>query len=295
MSRTLLFGPAVFAIGLPLISLGRDDSSTAKILRATHWISYAPTHYYPAALPPLMPSSASLTSDLTTLRGAGFDGIITYSSDVEAIPEIAEKLSFRALLLGLWNPWSAIERKSVLSAVAKHRRLIAGIIVGNEGILTGRYQIDALCDAMGDISRRTGKPVSTTEPLDWILGEPRLVECSNFITVNAHPYFSDRRTPGAAVQWTIDAWNAVRGRYPQKPVLFKEVGLPSGGAEGLSETGQAIYYGGLANSQVVFSYFEAFDADPRFKAAPIEQFWGLWRNDRTPKVVVSALPWNRKR
>jgi hypothetical protein len=42
---------------------------------------------------------------------------------------------------------------------------------------------------------------------------------------------------------------------------------------------------------VTFVYFEALDAAPRFKQGAIEQSWGLWHSDRTPKSVVGALPW----
>ena len=39
-------------------------------------------------------------------------------------------------------------------------------------------------------------------------------------------------------------------------------------------------------------YFEAFDA--RFKDGPIEQSWGLWRSDRTPKLIIQILPWRKE-
>src|SRR5262249_22644494 len=158
---------------------------------------------------------------LTVLRRAGFDGLITYGAELEAIPALAEKIGFRSMLIGIWDPWSPIERLELLKAVREHRKLIAGVIVGNEGLLSGRYSVDSLCDAMTDLRQATSKPVSSTEPVDWILGEPRLAECSTFLSVNAHPYFSNHQKPEEAVQWTVSAWDAIRRKYPQSPLLFK--------------------------------------------------------------------------
>jgi exo-beta-1,3-glucanase (GH17 family) len=198
------------------------------------------------------------------------------------------------MLLGVWNPFSAAEKTQATRVVREHRRLIAGLIVGNEGLLTGRYNIEALCRAMRDFQAATGKPVSTTEPVEWLLAEPQMASCSSFITVNAHPYFSNQKTPAQAVQWTVEAWEAVRSAYHDKPLLFKEVGLPSAGDDGLSEEAQKEYYVVLAKTPVVFSYFEAFNATPRFKEGLIEQSFGLWTSDRRPKAVVQALPWREK-
>jgi exo-beta-1,3-glucanase (GH17 family) len=165
------------------------------------------------------------------------------------------------------------------------------LIVGNEGLMTGRYSVDRLCAVMRELEQETGKLVSTTETLDWLLSDPAPANCSTFITANAHPLFNGDRQPGPAAQWTVDAWNVLRTRYPTKLLLLKEVGLPSAGASDLSPQGQASYYAALALTTVKFSYFEAFDATPRFKDSLIEQSWGLWRSDRTPKLVVSRLPW----
>ena len=285
------FVPMVLPVAL---SAPPGEAELRCILAETRWIAYAPTHYFPAESPPVLPSEADLVADLKVLRRAGFDGLITYGSDVERIPALADQVGFRRLLVGIWNPFSASERASVLRSVHEHGGLIVGVVVGNEGLSAGRYHLEALCAAMAEIGRSTGKPVSTTEPIDWLLSEPRLADCSTFLTVNAHPYFSNRKSPIDAVAWTLEAWNAVRKWFPTKPVLFKEVGLPSVGI-GSGEENQKEYYLRLARTQVVFAYFEAFDATSRFKNGIVEQSWGLWRSDRTPKAIVDALPWSSAR
>jgi exo-beta-1,3-glucanase (GH17 family) len=144
---------------------------------------------------------------------------------------------------------------------------------------------------MEEIRSLSSKPVSTTEPVDWLLSEPKIAQCSSFLTANAHPFFSGQTQPKEAVEWTTQSWQAARKKYPNKDLLFKEVGLPTNGATGLSELAQLEYYKNLANTSVVFSYFEAFDATARFKSDLIEQSWGLWTHDRRPKAIVAVLPW----
>jgi exo-beta-1,3-glucanase (GH17 family) len=261
----------------------------ATILAESHWIAYAPNGYYPNASPPVVPSRESLRTDLTVLHDAGFTGLITYGATLPMIADVAQQVGFRAMLLGVWDPFDPAERARALQTVNAHSQLIVGIIVGNEGLMTGRYTIERLCSAMGEIRAVTRKPVSTTEPVDFALSEQRICECSDFITVNAHPYFSNQKEPHAAVLWTQQASDAVHARYPRKPALLKEVGLPTAGDAVLSENTQAEYYKLLAATDVPFAYFEAYDS--HFKTGAIEQSWGLWHADRTPKPVVGSLPW----
>jgi exo-beta-1,3-glucanase (GH17 family) len=261
------------------------------VINDIRWISYAPTNYYPAETPPVMPDQSSIRADLEVIRRAGFTGLITYGSAVEGLPEMARRTGFKTLLIGIWNPLDTREVKKAIDASRRNPGLIGGVIVGNEGLSRGDYTIEQVCNVMSDVRKSTGKPVTSTEPVDVLLSETRLGRCSSFVTVNAHPYFSGKKLPDAAVHWTLEAWEAVRREFPNKPALFKEVGLPTGGDPDLSEDAQRQYYERLALTPVRFAYFEAFDATPRFKHGLVEQFWGLWRSDRTPKSIVAALPW----
>lgn len=287
---------SVLLFALPALTCEASSAGNlGAVLKTTHWIAYAPTHYYPGESPPVLPSFEDVLADLTVLRQAGFDGLITYGVDMIRIPEAARRAGFRNVILGIWDPTNKSERENVLRATSEYKKLVVGVIIGNEGLSAGRYSVEHLCAAMAEIRSAIAKPVSTTEPVDWFFGEPRLSECSDFLTVNAHPYFSNRRNPTDAVRWTLDAWQALSQRYPKKPMIFKEVGLPTTGRDGLTEEVQKEYFLRLARTSVIFAYFEAFDATPRFKDGAVEQSWGLWRADRTPKEIVWALPWRASR
>lgn len=291
--RVLPWILCVWALGLTASTsvAGELGGDFALRLERTRWVAYAPTNYYPAERPPVFPTDESVRRDLQVLREYGFDGLVTYSAEVESVPRIAREVGFRAMLLGVWDPTDATERQKALRSIRQEGRLIIGLIVGNEGVLTARYRVADLCATMAALKTATAKPVSTTEPADLILGMPKLVECSDFITVNAHPFFAGQKDPQEAVAWTIATWDDLRKEYPSKALVFKEVGLPSAGEPALSDDNQRRYYELLGRTSVRFVYFEAFDASPRFKEGAVEQSWGLFTNGRKPKAVVKALPW----
>ncbi len=250
------------------------------------WVAYAPTGYHPRVSPPVRPSDASLRADLEVLRKAGFDGLVTYGAELESIPLIAEQVGFRGLLLGVWQPDNPKELAKA-KAAAKHE-IVVGIIVGNEGLTFSRYALASLRSAMEEIKRETGKPVSTTEVIESYFTKPELIAWSDFLAVNAHPYHHNIRDAQRAVEWTVKSYENLLKRAAGKPLLFKEVGLPSAGAEGLSEETQAQYYTLLGQTRVRFVWFEAFDG-PWKTWATAEPHWGLWRSNRRPKPVVRLI------
>jgi exo-beta-1,3-glucanase (GH17 family) len=283
----LRFAPVILLVGLKAEPSQSEPQKIARLqarLFKTVWVAYAATNYNPEVHPPVMPRDVSIRADLRTLKAAGFTGLVTYGSDLAAIPRIAEEVGFESLLLGVWAPADFEEMQ--LAKKAARSRLTVGVIVGNEGLMFHRYTPAQLKHAMDEIRHDTGKPVSTTEIIEQYFTKPELAEWSDFLTVNAHPYFHSVRDPSSAVEWTTRAYHNLADRFPRKPLLFKEVGLPTGG-EGLNEKSQLDYYEALCKSDVKFVFFEAFDA--QFKKGPMEQSWGLFHTNRTPKPAVAVV------
>jgi exo-beta-1,3-glucanase (GH17 family) len=256
------------------------------LLRQTRWVAYAPTSYNPDARPPAIPSDASVSADLQVLRRAGFDGLITYGSELPSIVYLAAQESFSAVLLGVWDPSSQSE--IALAVVAARNPVVKGIIVGNEGLMFRRYGSETLRRAMEQVRRETGKPVSTTEVIETFYTNRDLVDWSDFITVNAHPYFHGHRDPVRAVDWTLGAWDRLTRQIPDKPIFFKEVGLPvAGAAENNGQNQSEFYFRLLTTTDVQFAFFEAFDQ--LYKSGPVEESWGIFRADRSPKPAAAVL------
>ncbi len=255
------------------------------------WAAYSPTHYNPNT--GVSPSAASIRQDLQTLLAAGFNGIVTYGADGvlgTLVPQIAQEVGFTGMIMGVWDPTSSTELANAVAA--KDYSVVVGYSVGNEG-LNVRYTLAQLEQAMQYLRDQTGKPVTTTEELgDYLPPNPlssTLLSLGDWIFPNVHPYFAGILDPAQAVDWTVARYHDFQG-LTTRPVLFKEVGLPSDGDTNniLSEEGQAVYYRLLWNTDVPFVYFEAFDQYWK-TALPVEPHWGIFRSDRTPKRALASI------
>ncbi len=248
------------------------------------WVAYSP----PSANPNknIEASTEAIGEDLAVLRRAGFTGLVTYGSTGimgHDLPTLAQSTGFQGLIMGIWDP---MNQEEIANAKASAKLPITlGFCVGNEG-LHKRYELPVLSAAIESLRKATGKPVTTTEEIDDY-SDNALLQLGDWVFPNAHPYFHNQLDPDAAVRWTRAAYeDTVRraGRF----VMFKEVGLPTAGGPGLSEANQENYYQELAKTSVQFVYFEAFD-QPWKTDLPVEPHWGIFRSDRTPKLLAAYL------
>lgn len=272
-------------LSVDVIAADSDSSDIAQVLRQTRWVDFAPTGYDPEAVPASRPTGESIRTDLRFLRRAGFDGVITYGQDLPSITELAVAEGFLAILIGIWDPSSQSEIS--LAVIAAKNPAVKGIIVGNEVLTFRRSTPDVLRRAMEQVRRETGKPVSTTEIIEAFYSNQDLIGWSDFITVNAHAYFHGHRDPVRAVDWTLGAWDRL-ARLEDKPTLFKEIGLPTnGGVENSEQNQREFYFRMLTTTTVQFAFFEGYDQP--WKTGPVEESWGLFRADRSPKPAGMVL------
>lgn len=258
-------------------------------------VSFAPTNFDPTQ--GIYPLEESLREDLRVLRQAGFTGVVTYGSErtLQHIPRLAREEGFQVVVMGLFNIRSLEEFSNAVAAAP----FVDGYSVGNEGLESppcsqGWYSRSELEDVINRLRTATGKPVTTTEQIDDYFCDPTLLDLGDFIFPNAHPFWHNLRLPQPAAEWTAGQFEVLKGRMAtrgvQKPLLFKEVGLPSTGCPECSEPHQAEYYHRLEQfklaGRLLFSYFEAYD-QPWKTSHPVEPHWGLFRSDRSPKEVVS--------
>ncbi len=253
---------------------------------ALRWVAYAP----PLADPDkgIEASAQMIADDVAVLRRAGFTGLVSYSSTGTVgrhLPQLAQSAGFKGLILGVWDPANNDELASAEQAASTS--IVLGYSVGNEG-LGKRYDLPVLSSAIARLKTATGKRVTTTEEIDDY-SDPSLLALGDWVFPNAHPYFHGQIAPDPAVTWTEAAFEDMT-RRAKRFVLFKEVGLPTAGdaQDRLSEANQLKYYDTLIRKRVRFVYFEAFD-QPWKTHLPIEPHWGIFRSDRTPKLLGAKL------
>lgn len=247
------------------------------LLLSRCWVAYSPTNYNPET--GVEPSEESLRADLQQLHNAGFDGLVTYGANGR-IPQLAEAAGFQGMLFGVWDPNNAAEMALAKEAAKEH--IVSGFVIGNEG-LDVRYTFEELKNAIAEIKEASGKPVTTTEEMgDY--GQKAVMELGDWVFPNVHPYFANQKEASDAVHWTMQQFEIFRANTT-KPVLFKEVGLPTSGDPEMNETKQADYYCQLRQTSVKFVWFEAYDQAWK-RSLPIEPHWGLFTKDRVPKEVI---------
>jgi len=258
-----------------------DESRLRKSLCSLRWIAFAPTNFDPQG--GVFPSDESLWADLQTLKQAGFTGLITYGAAVLE-PELAQKAGFQAMIVGIWDPQSKEETARAQRAASFE--IVLGFAMGNEG-LGVRYDRGTLKAAIEELRRTTSKPVTTSEQIEDYEGDPWLLALGDFVLPNAHPYWHALTDPQQAAVWTENQFRRLAGKTP-KPILFKEVGLPSAGDPDVSEQNQAEYYRILGKSKICSAFFEFAD-QPWKQWAPVEPHWGLFHQDRSPKLTAQLL------
>ena len=257
--------------------------------------------------------AASIRADLETLRPR-FDGLITYDAvhGAEQIPALAAALHYRALILGVWDPFDAAQLAAALRAAQQFPQLVVGVSLGNELLFSRRADPARLAALVAQVrARYPALPLSTTEPfhLYYQPDTAPLLAQLDFLLANVHPVFQPWFRHAAdrdAAQFVV---NVVAQLAPHAcgPVLVKETGVPTApAAAGFSEQRQAGFYRALRAAFApgptgAFAYFSAFDAP--WRAADVtgvpgarpgtheeEAHWGLFDAGRRPKPAARELP-----
>jgi exo-beta-1,3-glucanase (GH17 family) len=286
-------------------ALARLESAMAH----DRFVTYAPTALTVIDGVVTPASEESVRADLKALRPY-FDGIITYSArdGAEFVPQIAQELGFKAVIIGLWSPADQEELRNALTATKKYPKLVVGLSLGNEIVFGQRGTWDNLKTYI-DLTRQRvpGVPLTVTEPfaqfLDGDAGDVR--DDMDFMLVNIHPIFEKWFATAGPDNWA-DFVVKVTGKLSDDfcgPIIVKETGTPTGPASmGYDEAKQAAFWRALEKQMTpsaasTFSYFSAFDAPWRANDItpgvpgqhPEEAFWGLFTQSRQPKPAIADL------
>ncbi|MBW2661548.1 MAG: hypothetical protein JRD93_06085 [Deltaproteobacteria bacterium] len=235
------------------------------------------------------PKREQVVEDLRLLRKSGFRSLVTYSASniLGSVPEIARQLGFDgSIIMGVWDPLSEHEWDKAITQAP----FVNGYCLGNEG-LGVRYSQIELASKMKELRRLTGRPVTTSEPIDsYLKGIHRdwLLINSDWLFPNAHPFLANQSDPDCAVDWVVARYDYLAATTGRR-VVIKETGFPSSGSEICNEEDQLSFFEALVKKGIAFFYFEAFDQPWKrdvLKQPAVEAHWGLYRADGTPKKVI---------
>lgn len=279
------------------------------VLAHGRFIAYQPTSLQVINGRSTEADPASIRADLAVLRPR-FDGLITYRADhgAQGIAQAAQALGFRALIIGVWNPFDASELEAALSTARAYPHLVLGLSLGNEMVLGRRASFAQIATLMKGLRAKVPSlALSTTEPfhLFYEPGAAAALAEMDFLLANVHPVFQPwfaKASDADAAQFVVNVVGELQARYCG-PVLVKETGVPTQPPErGYTKARQAGFYARLrerfpSSRRAAFAYFSAFDApwrarDPLLPPGehPEEGRWGLFGEQRAPKPALDEVP-----
>lgn len=183
-----------------------------------------------------------------------------------------------------------------------YRDVVFAVSVGNENTPEwgeNMVPVERLITFAKKLKKGTDKPVTFNEGAkEWTKLE-QLAEYMDIISVHSYPLWY-----GNTVDEAIDAnkkdYEMIRKLYPDKPILFSEVGWATRclantdmKIEEANEEKQVQYYREFWEwtdaEKIIAFMFEAFDEPWKGGKNPdeAEKHWGMFHVDRTPKKVMA--------
>jgi exo-beta-1,3-glucanase (GH17 family)/glycosyltransferase involved in cell wall biosynthesis len=196
----------------------------------------------------------------------------------------------------------------VLIAKARaYPETIRSVIVGNEVLYRGDLTPEQMMGYLDRVRAAVRQPVSIAEPdYEW-LKYPELAQHVDFITIHLFPFWNGIPRKDA-VPAALGAYNQIRQRFPDKPVVVGEIGWPSNGDRheyaDPSVSNEAIFIRDWMNvakrDHIDYFLLEAFDQPwkENLGEGRTGAYWGMFNADRQQKFPFTgpvtedmAWPW----
>ncbi len=258
----------------------------------------------------LFPTPAQVLEDLRILEPQ-WRLIRLYGSDQHS-QDVLETLKRHNLkikvMLGVWlsgKPGKEAENQRQVAKAIQLANAFPGIVVavnvGNEALVSWsdhKMTEEALIAFVLQVKAAVTCRVTVADDfLYWLQPGSKLAQHLDFITLHSYPIWGHQDID-QGLSATTDKFEQIRKRYPDKTIVFGEVGwasftesnpqhVPRAG----DEAKQQRYFGEINAwakvRGVTTFYFEAFD-EP-WKGKGTEGHWGLFTVDRKAKPVMRGL------
>jgi len=173
--------------------------------------------------------------------------------------------------------------------------------VGNEACVdwTDHYvPVSRVIEYVNRVKKSARQPVTFCENyVPWLNKLEPLAHVVDFISIHTYPVWEYKHIH-ESLDYTKNNYYDVAKKYPEKPVIITEAGWSTNSngrginPEAVNEMNQKIYYedllGWTGAENILTFVFEAFDEDWKGSHEPLEpeKHWGLYKIDRTPKLVM---------
>ena len=259
------------------------------------------------------PTCENILEDMKILeKHWGF--IRLYSSDPvsERVLSVIEKENIPIkVFLGAWISQYETENKSEVSNLIRlanrYKKIVPAVIVGNEVLVKWSDHKTSMENMIGyfrEVRANVTQPVSMADNyLFWLTPDARAVADElDFITLHTYPLW-DGKANIEGMPYTKAYYNSIQNRFPDRLVVYGEVGWATQSDNSYMAAGQANlsnqvkYFRKVvewaSNNNVIAFYFDAFDENWKRSISngprDPEKHWGLFTSDRKPKIAVADL------
>lgn len=204
-------------------------------------LSFAPFREGQGPMEGVFSTPEQIEEDLRLL-GEKTHSIRTYASaegNMPVIPALARKYGLK-MILGAWlgglKTGNKIEIDELIRAANAYPDVINRVIVGNEVLLRGDLEPEALISYIREVKKAVKQPVSYADVWSMYMKYPELIKEVDFITIHILPYWEDEPIAVELAPAHIERiYKLVRQEAdliaPGKPILIGESGWPSEGRQ----------------------------------------------------------------
>ena len=194
--------------------------------------------------------------------------------------------------------------QKLIDLANQYPTIIMSLSAGNEACVdwTDQYvPVNSVINYVKQIKKGAKQPVTFCENyVPWLDKLKDLVEVVDFISIHTYPVWEYKHIHDA-LEYTKQNYYAIADRYPNKLVVITEAGWATNSngrgidPQNVSEEFQKIYYNDLMEwnekDGILTFVFEAFDEPWKGsnEALEPEKHWGLFKVDRTPKLVMNSI------
>jgi len=191
------------------------------------------------------------------------------------------------------------EIKRGIELARRFEEIVVAINVGNEALVDWNdhmVPLEQVIAYVQQVKKAATQPVTVADNYAWWIsdGAPLAAEV-DFLGVHTYPVW-EQKSIDEGLSFTIENIEDVHAALPDKPIAILEAGWATTAVEfpdQANEANQLRYYNELEawakSANVTVFFFEAFDepwkGDPN-NADGAEKHWGLFKVDRTPKLVM---------
>lgn len=182
--------------------------------------------------------------------------------------------------------------------------IIFSLSVGNEACVewTDHYVNEFTVQQYAkQVKEQAPQPVTFCENyVPWLFKLNHLAQELDFISIHTYPVWEYKHI-SEAIDYSKENYYSVADKYPEKPVVITEAGWATNSngrgihPNNVNEEYQKMYFDKLMEwaekEHILVFFFEAFDEFWKGSPEPLEpeKHWGLFNNDRTPKLAAQPI------